>query len=77
MTRDLKAAYRADEPMTLDERAEAQRMIVAEYREQLAQTMPGYRQPHPLELGAVGYGAYIIGTAVAALACEPNKNMVD
>lgn len=32
MTRDLKTAYRLNEPMTLDERAEAQREIVGEYR---------------------------------------------
>lgn len=32
MTRDLKSAYRLNEPMTLDERAEAQRQIVKEYR---------------------------------------------
>lgn len=31
---DLKAAYRNNEPMTLDERAEAKRLLVAEYREQ-------------------------------------------
>ncbi|MDO9334958.1 MAG: hypothetical protein Q7T61_01025 [Caulobacter sp.] len=32
--RDLKSAYRSDEPMTLEERAEAQREIVQEYRQQ-------------------------------------------
>ena len=35
MTRDLKSAYRHNEPMTLDERAEAQREICAEYRWQV------------------------------------------
>ena len=35
MTRDLKSAYRLNEPMTLDERAEAQREICAEYRWQV------------------------------------------
>lgn len=34
VTRDLKAAYRSDEDMSLDERAEAQRQISEEYRGQ-------------------------------------------
>lgn len=34
MIRDLKSAYRSDEPMTLEDREAAQREIVAEYREQ-------------------------------------------
>jgi hypothetical protein len=38
MTRDLKAAYRSDEDVSLDERAEAQREIVAEYRAQNGST---------------------------------------
>lgn len=41
MTRDLKSAYRSDEPMTLEERAEAQRQIVQEYRQQWKAYGPG------------------------------------
>ncbi len=57
MTRDLKAAYRSDEDMSLDERAEAQRQIVAEYRWQVYGSPGGQPDISSAQIKAVDIAA--------------------